>query len=352
MLKRTRRASRSSAADVLKMLSILQADDTSGEVLLEGTHLTRSLLSDTSRVVRDWQEARLLANGLARGFSDQAGIYAGAQFGKPSSFGVLGFAMMCAPTLREAFETHVRYFSLVGSHVAVEFDAQDAIWRFLPEDHASVVERFFMDVSLISMATLCRYIVGTDARFLREVRVRREAHLAQSRELFESAIGCPVVFHDGQTELVFEANALEIEPVFADPGTYALMNQYCLDEQSRFRADESLVRRVSDLVAKALPDVARPADLARQLGIAERTLRKHLSEHGTNLREIVTRVRMDHAMRLLSTSDHPVAFIAEKVGFADVSSFVYAFQRYAGTSPGRWRRDAATPARSARYSTA
>lgn len=351
MLKRTRRANRSSTTDVLKMLSILQVDDAPGDALLEGTHLTRTILSDTSRVVRDWQEARLLANGLARGFSDHAGIYAGAQFGKPSSFGVLGFAMMCAPTLRDALEIHVRFFSLVGSHVAVEFDAQAAIWRFIPEDHASVVDRFFMDVSLISMITLCRYIVGTDATILREVRIRRDAHLAQTRKAYETAIGCPVAFHDGQTEMVFETHALACEPVFADPGTYALMNQYCLEEQTRFRADESLVRRVSDLVAKALPEVARPAELAKQLGMAERTLRKHLSEHGTSLREIVARVRMDHAMHLLSTTDQQVAFIAEKVGFADVSSFVFAFQRHAGTSPGRWRRDAAANPRSTHYST-
>jgi AraC-like DNA-binding protein len=54
-------------------------------------------------------------------------------------------------------------------------------------------------------------------------------------------------------------------------------------------------------------------------------------------RQLLHKLRLDEATRLLRETDEPLAQIAMKTGWCDQSAFTRRFSRYAGMAPGRFR---------------
>jgi AraC-like DNA-binding protein len=81
-------------------------------------------------------------------------------------------------------------------------------------------------------------------------------------------------------------------------------------------------------------------DLAGMLSMHRRTLNRRLEAHGTTFREILDTVRFDVARQLLTDSHISLDDVADTLGYASVSPFMRSFQRWAGTTPARWRRAA------------
>lgn len=80
------------------------------------------------------------------------------------------------------------------------------------------------------------------------------------------------------------------------------------------------------------------AHLAAQLGMSRRQLFRHLKAESTTCQTLVDDVRFSRARYLLGAGDAPIADIAYAIGYPDQSSFTRAFARWAGMTPGEWRR--------------
>lgn len=86
-------------------------------------------------------------------------------------------------------------------------------------------------------------------------------------------------------------------------------------------------------------------EIATRLGVSEATLRRRLQDEGVNLREVLTDIRMTHAMGLLQSSDMPVSAIAASSGFESQSRFAIRFRSRFGFPPTAVRgKRRATPA--------
>jgi AraC family transcriptional regulator of adaptative response / methylphosphotriester-DNA alkyltransferase methyltransferase len=90
----------------------------------------------------------------------------------------------------------------------------------------------------------------------------------------------------------------------------------------------------------AEPDLAL-GDVARQIATSERQLQRVFAELADSaFRDELAAVRMQHAARLLHTSDLPVSEIARRVGYRQSAQFAKAFRRHHGSSPSAFRRTA------------
>jgi AraC-like DNA-binding protein len=78
-------------------------------------------------------------------------------------------------------------------------------------------------------------------------------------------------------------------------------------------------------------------DIARSLGMSERTLGRKLADEGLNFTEIFQQMRRDLAIRYLDDRKLHVSKIAWLLGFHDVSAFTHAFKRWTGKSPSQMR---------------
>ncbi|MFC7571361.1 helix-turn-helix transcriptional regulator [Klenkia terrae] len=78
-------------------------------------------------------------------------------------------------------------------------------------------------------------------------------------------------------------------------------------------------------------------EVAAELHVSVRTLRRMLEDDGTTFRAIVEQTREHLAEELLVTAGLSVEQVARRLGYTDASTFVHAFRRWKGISPGRWK---------------
>jgi AraC-like DNA-binding protein len=78
-------------------------------------------------------------------------------------------------------------------------------------------------------------------------------------------------------------------------------------------------------------------DVARSLGMSNRTLARKLSDEGLNFTEILQQLRHDLAVRHLNDRKLHVSKIAWLLGFHEVSAFTHAFKRWTGKTPRQMR---------------
>ena len=79
------------------------------------------------------------------------------------------------------------------------------------------------------------------------------------------------------------------------------------------------------------------AQMASQLHLSARTLRRRLESEHTSYREIVDEVRFEIARRYLQTPELRVAQISALLGYDEVANFRRAFKRWSGISPNAFR---------------
>jgi AraC-like DNA-binding protein len=81
------------------------------------------------------------------------------------------------------------------------------------------------------------------------------------------------------------------------------------------------------------------ADLAAKVGLSRSGFAARFNEIvGEPPLQYLAKWRVARAAELLRNTDHPVAEIADRVGYESVPSFSKAFKRWQGTSPGIFRR--------------
>jgi AraC-like DNA-binding protein len=79
--------------------------------------------------------------------------------------------------------------------------------------------------------------------------------------------------------------------------------------------------------------------VASALHFNVRTLRRQLADEGTTFRALVEETRQLLAEELLATGRLTIEEIADRVGYAEASSFVHAFKRWKGVAPRRYARE-------------
>lgn len=145
---------------------------------------------------------------------------------------------------------------------------------------------------------------------------------------------------------------------FERPRTRMIIAAECLELPVR-RSDEELQRFLAEAPGNILVKYRDPASLARQirhrlldmppgawpdaeqvagtLHMSVSTLRRRLSEEGQSYQGIKDGVRRELAIAWLAEARLGLGDIAERLGFADVSSFHRAFRKWFGCNPGHYR---------------
>ena len=111
---------------------------------------------------------------------------------------------------------------------------------------------------------------------------------------------------------------------------------------------EAMIRRMGpertfvDGVREALSEglltgASSEDDVAEQMGVTRRTLRRRLAETGLSFRQIRHTLLRSRAEKLLRDDRLPIAEVSYLLGFAEPSTFHRAFRRWTGLSPGEWR---------------
>ncbi len=165
-----------------------------------------------------------------------------------------------------------------------------------------------------------------------EVRLPRAAP-ADDRA-YRRFFRCPVAFGADEVTLVYPARILTLPCRAADAQLTRILGKHASEETAKLPVDGTVSTRVRGYIAQHLERGAQEiCEVARQLGMSERTLRRRLREAGTGYRELLDDVRRERALLLADQAQHGATEIALRVGFEDSAAFARAFRRWTGLLP-------------------
>jgi AraC-like DNA-binding protein len=81
------------------------------------------------------------------------------------------------------------------------------------------------------------------------------------------------------------------------------------------------------------------SDVADELCVHPRTLRRRLADEGTSFREVLNEARSAVAVDLLRNVGLTVEEASKRLGYTEVSTFSNAFRRWHGVTPSAYSRE-------------
>ena len=321
------------------MIRLAQELGVSLETSVEGTGLTRDEHIDPLTEIEGRQELAVLRNILrALDPSVPFGLQAGLRY-HATTHGLWGFGLVSSPDVRSAIEFSLRYSDLSYSFNRIRFELNENLARgfYEDEDNPDDLRAVLVERDLAAALTLMRDGLGKLLP-IRSLQLRSPPP-AYAR-VFEPMFGVAPQFGAPVNCLAIDARYLDASGPMADEVGVRICEQQCramLELRSTRVGVAGDVRRRVLRTAGVFPSMNA---VAAELGMSTRTLRNQLAREHTSYRKIIEDVRQALAEELLAAGITTVDAIAERLGYADASSFGTAFKRWTGVSPRNYRSHA------------
>ena len=282
----------------------------------------------------------ILRRALASLPGEGHGLALGGRQSLPD-FGVLGLAMLAAPTFREALQTGIRFAPVSGAMLALGLDEDPlgmaVTMRMYQPD--PLLEVYLCEELLSSCLNLCRSVLGPAFRPERvELAYPAPAHADRYARLLRADVRFGASGH----RIVIARRWLDQPMPAANPRAADQLAELCRAQMPPGSPAEDIAAVIEHRLALTPAQPPRLSALADDLRITERTLRRRLQAEGTSYRALLDRVRERVARRLLEQRALPLGRVASEVGFADARDFRRAFKRWTGCLPGEVRAGSST----------
>ncbi|HET6703851.1 AraC family transcriptional regulator [Amycolatopsis sp.] len=302
--------------------------------LLAETTLTPELLADPAVQVDARQELAVVRALAQLDGSDAAALELGRRY-RVTTFGIFGFACISSPTLRDAMLFALRYFDLSFAfcipHVVV---GADRLTLELDDSRVPAdVARFLVLRDLAAIFAVMRDLLPGIT--LDELTFRHET---STPEEYLAAFGVRPRFGADACRATLDPELLSRPLPQANDQTVALCAAQCEALVTRRRQRSGISQQVRERLVRLGGVDAGMDEIARQLTLSTRTLRRRLTEAGTSYRALVDEVRQTLAEELLDTGVLSVEDVAYRLGYAEASSFIHAFKRWTGMTPAAFAR--------------
>jgi AraC-like DNA-binding protein len=253
------------------------------------------------------------------------------------AFPLLDYLVLTTDTVGDALRQLQRYFHLTSAPCRLDIVEDKNAVRLLVQPGT---EPFAAEYTT---AIAVHHLRDETAQRLRVsyVSLMREP---DDRLDLERLLGCPVRAPATWTGIDFPRDAMTTPLRRRDPVLRSVLEgrvtspvPHAESGSAASRVRVLLISRIGD----DLPDIG---ELARQLGLAPRTLQRRLAAEGMSYKELVDLIRRESAERLLADRSLAVAEVGYLLGFSEPSAFHRAFKRWLRLTPLEYRRNIASPA--------
>ena len=267
------------------------------------------------------------------------GFHVGQQL-PPGAYGVMGHIAMGCANLREAVTLALKVQELVGNMGWVTAQEESGGIRLVHHlTHDNPVLRSHITQSFIALVLrMVRIATGSEQASPMWVAFespRPADHVVRELEQFT---GCPIHWERGQNALMASWELVD-QPIHQmDPGMIEDLERKALSLLQSMKPEQGFADRVrQQLYAVLRRGVPRRAQVARALGVAERTLDRRLNEENTSWQTLLDQVRAEKATEYLGDEGVTVAEVATRLGFTDVRAFQRRFRLWTGMTPSAYR---------------
>lgn len=256
-----------------------------------------------------------------------------------TAHGNLGYALMCAPTAREAILILQRFWHLRGrgSLLDVLEDDEGLTFEIRPElPMPELLQNFLFSSMLVSMYRGIGFVMG-DAGLSAELRLAGEEPAGFS--VWHKKLP-PVSFgmHSAQLRIMGDKAALERPLPTANPEGLAHAIAMCERESSLMGGGgDPVLQRTRAALHPGENGYPDPGTIAKALHMTSRTFRRRLQEQGSSYMQLLEEARQRDSCRLLARPELEVQQISELLGYSDPANFTRAFRHWMGKTPREWR---------------
>jgi AraC-like DNA-binding protein len=251
---------------------------------------------------------------------------------RPATFHVVGYAMSCSATLQRAMHRFARYCRLISdSATATVTESGDLVvleFHFDTGGEPPIYQT--VDAVVAAVVSFSRWIASERVMPL-QVRLSHPA--PKIEEPYRTFFGCPLVFDDPRTCIVFQKSDLE-RPILSADEEMAILLDGVANRNLEKRMAGRFAVRVRDILMAQLPNGAvSKTGTARTLGITQRTLLRRLKSEGTTFAGVLHQLREELALQYLQRGGMTNGEIACLLGFSDEGTFSRSFKRWTGRRP-------------------
>jgi AraC-like DNA-binding protein len=275
-------------------------------------------------------------NLVAVGLGDELFGFHLAQDFDLREIGTLYYIMASAETLGDALQRASRYSRITNEAVHLKYQKnRDIVVGFEYIGIARHRDRHQIEFFIIALVRLVRHLSGHN---LLPIRVNLAHHRYGCQAAFKSFLGCDVAFGSGGDEIAFPLSIQPMPLASADPFLHAMLTAQCEQMHVARLQPVALRASVENEIAPLLPHgKAQISEIARRLGMSQRTLARYLSAEGLSFTVILDELKFDLAKHYLMGPDLPITTIAWLLGYQEVSAFTHAFKRWTGSTPKQAR---------------
>lgn len=259
---------------------------------------------------------------------------------KSGSLAFLCHAAMAQPTLATGLETGLEtglgFLSLMLERLPAELVRQQSLAEIVLLEPESEPNRAFTYFTywMIVHGVAC-WLAGRRIPILAiELRCPKPDFCDDYQIMFSDNLR----FDRPRTRMIFSADCLDLPIKRTAEELKRFLAHAPANILVKYRDPDSLATRIKHDLRQLPPDTWPETEgLAASLCISASTLRRRLAEEGQTYQGLKDSVRKELAIVWLAEPQISFAEIAERLGFADTSSFYKAFRKWSGSNPGHYR---------------
>ncbi|WP_409192915.1 AraC family transcriptional regulator ligand-binding domain-containing protein [Bradyrhizobium sp. RDM4] len=255
-----------------------------------------------------------------------------------SDYGIYGYAMVSSSTFGEALKFSVEHAAMAGPvvmQISLRVEDNTAILRSHGVQSLGDILPFIAEFWRSSMTSLFSHVL--EAPFPTKRMIFPFAAPVHWRN-YGRMFNCPIDFDAGSMEWHFDAGVLDLQCPNANPITAQVCQQFCDAVMAERPGETDLVRKIRTACLNSPKRFPTADEVAEQLGLSLRTLHRRLAKDELSYQELLDGMRKSVAMEFLENTHLLIDQVAERVGFADATSFRKAFRKWTGRAPTDYRR--------------
>jgi AraC-like DNA-binding protein len=255
--------------------------------------------------------------------------------------GLPGYLATFAPDIERALSSFARYYYLLGDATDVRFDRREGLASFTyhVRDPESWPRRQDAEQVLTMIVVMLRDWIGPGWT---PQAVWFEHERPDDAGELERILGCPVRFERESNAVWFDLASAAHRNPRADERLFDILSWFAETVTRGNRDSGAGVTTFREQVLGSIDTCANLGNasihsVARAIGLEARTFQRRLSAENTSFRELFEEYLQREAIKLLGRSDLAEKEIAARLGYGSLNSFIRAFRRWNGVTPGQFR---------------
>ncbi len=246
-----------------------------------------------------------------------------------------------SPTLGEALTNFCKYYPLIHDVCVPVFTEEGSTASICLELQYELTDmnelRHFIEGHFAYYDNLLTRLTGKHIRLDSVQFIHPQpASTKEHDRIFKS----PVLFNQQENKMTFNRKYVALPVLVANAGILDTLKAHAEKLQKQIFHENLFSEQVeAAIIDNLLSGKTDIETISSQLAMSKRNLQIKLSKEGVKYKDILDKIKREHAIQLLEQSQIPIVDITFLLGYSEQSAFNRAFKKWTGFTPGEYRQN-------------